>query len=89
MSSVNSADNAQVDHSIMYLNNYVQKHKLTWLKDTNVIDEKKGLGWSATIYVDGKPYTSGEKYFKRKGDALVCAARNALITFGVDPATGK
>ncbi|KAG8999631.1 hypothetical protein FRB94_002944 [Tulasnella sp. JGI-2019a] len=46
--STDSTDSADsVDHSVMYLNNTVQTRKLSWVKN---VDERRGLGWSATIF---------------------------------------
>ncbi|KAG8999632.1 hypothetical protein FRB94_002945 [Tulasnella sp. JGI-2019a] len=87
-SPTNNDSTDSVDHSFMYLNNYVQTQKLTWKKESNVIDEKRGLGWSATIFVDGTKYESS-RYFKRKQEALNSAARNAVTALGVHPETGK
>ncbi|KAG8999640.1 hypothetical protein FRB93_013159 [Tulasnella sp. JGI-2019a] len=50
MSPVNSTDMTPVDHSVMYLNNYIQKMNLLWRKEAKADDEKRGLGWSATIH---------------------------------------
>ncbi|KAG9034734.1 hypothetical protein FRB95_012684 [Tulasnella sp. JGI-2019a] len=88
MSPVNSTDMTPVDHSVMYLNNYVQKMNLLWRKEAKADDEKRGLGWSATIHVGGTPYGS-VGYHDKKIDALASAARRALIDLGVDPSTGK
>ncbi|KAG8999641.1 hypothetical protein FRB94_003856 [Tulasnella sp. JGI-2019a] len=88
MSPANASDTTDKDHSVMYLNNYVSKKALTWMKKTDTIDPKKGLGWSANITVDGIDYASSG-YFKKEKEALASAARNALIALDVDPATGK
>ncbi|KAG9022435.1 hypothetical protein FRB95_014786 [Tulasnella sp. JGI-2019a] len=83
-----SSDAQRLDHSIMYLNNFVQTRELTWNKNLNVIDETKGLEWEATINVNGTQYFSSG-CFRSKQEAMNSAARNALIALGVNPETDE
>ncbi|KAG8862800.1 hypothetical protein FRB96_000810 [Tulasnella sp. 330] len=77
MSHPRSNDTPDVPRYVMELNNLVQNKKLFWKKDADAIDEKRGEGWFAKIYVDGKLYTS-DNYYKKKADALASAAKRAL-----------
>ncbi|KAG9034743.1 hypothetical protein FRB95_012693 [Tulasnella sp. JGI-2019a] len=72
-----------MEHPTMDLNNYVQKMKFTWAKETNASDNS-GSRWSAIVYVEGTPYTSAGE-FNTKAAAIACASRNALISLGVEP----
>ncbi|KAG8862775.1 hypothetical protein FRB96_000785 [Tulasnella sp. 330] len=79
MSSSEASSNSSTpgQHYVQDLNEYVQKNSVTWSMDAEAIDKKRGEGWSATIFVDGKEYKS-DGYFKKRADALESAAHKAL-----------